>query len=225
MRFLVAMMNEYKGLLIEDNGVNNIIEIDEGCVFEKSRLIINGNDNVIFIGKSNIYHLLVINLKGNNKKINIERSSKNIRNLKISSIRGNNQSVAIGKNFSCGGIEIQMNDGNESCIIGDDCLFSWGIKLRTSDGHSVIDLETNRATNLPKDVTIGDRVWVGEDAYFNKGSVVGNDCVVGSRTIVTKSFTTNNIVLAGYPAKIVKKNIKWDRRMPYEYNENVARTS
>lgn len=212
---------EFTGLTIEDNGSNNVIEIDDSAIFKRSKIVINGNNNVVKLKKTLSYTNFVVNLKGDNKLINVEGSNKNINGLKFVSIRGNNQKFKIGENFSCGGLEVQMNDGNETCIIGDDCLFSWGIKIRTSDGHSIIDLESNKAINLPRDVYIADRVWVGEDVSFLKGVIISEDCVVGSRSVVTKKFTCNNCIIAGFPALVVKENIKWDRRMPSEYNRLI----
>jgi len=209
------------GLQITDNGLRNIIEIEPGSVFSQSKIIINGNDNIIKLGTANEYRLLVINLKGNEKKVEIKCSIKNIRSFKFTSIRGDQQSLTIGENFSCGGIEIQMNDGYEHCTIGDNCLFSSGIKLRTSDGHSVVDLATGKATNTPKNVVIGNRVWVSEDVYFNKGSTVSDDSVVAAKAVVTKCFEQPNVIIAGFPAKVIKENIKWDRRMPSEFNRSV----
>lgn len=209
---------EYKGLTIEDNGRENVITIDEGCLFQKSRIIVNGDRNHILLSKTLRYSNLIINLKGDNKKIEIGKSKKFINGLKIVSIRGDFQRVSIGENFSCGGIEIQMNDGNENLTIGNDCLFSWGIKARTSDGHSVVDLETEKAINVPKDITIADRVWVGEDVAFLKGSSVSVDSVVGSFSLITKQFKKSNVVIAGSPARIVRENISWDRRKPGEFN-------
>ncbi|MFT5760534.1 MAG: acetyltransferase-like isoleucine patch superfamily enzyme, partial [Alteromonadaceae bacterium] len=83
------------------------------------------------------------------------------------------------------------------------------------------DMATNKAINLPKNVHIGDRVWVSEDVSFLKGAQIASDCVVGSRAVVTKAFSQPNCVIAGFPAKVVKKNIRWDRRMPYEYNKTM----
>ena len=207
-----------KGLETKIQGENNIF-IDPMCNFSASRLHIQGEGNTVTIGRALSYQNLFINLKGNNKNITIGESSKNINNLKIVSIRGEKQHIFIGTNFSCGGCEIQMNDGYESLSIGNDCLFSWGIKIRTSDGHSVVDIATNKAINLPKDVVIENHVWVGEDVKFLKGSLISNNCVVGSGSIVTKKFKDENIIIAGFPAKIVKRNVTWDRKMPYEFNK------
>ena len=210
----------FTGLTIENNGSDNVIEIENETIFKTSRIIINGNNNRVTIGKALLYRDLIINFRGgNNKVFEIKPSSKNILGVKFTSTRGDNQILTIGKNFSCGGLEIQMNDGDENCFIGDNCLLSWGIKIRTSDGHSVVDLDTNKAINLPQDVNVGDRVWVGEGVSFLKGSLISADSVVGSHAIVTRKFDQPNCVIAGFPAKIVKENIKWDRRMPSEYNK------
>lgn len=212
---------EFPGLNIEDNGINNVIEIDNEANFKRSRIMINGNNNKIFLSKTLSYTNLVINMRGNNKNFDIRPSTKNINGLKFVSIRADNQKFSIGSNFSCGGLEVQMNDGDEVCSIGDNGLFSWGIKIRTSDGHSVVDMVTNEAINLPKNVYIGDKVWVGEDVSFLKGAIIPEDCVVGSRSVVTKPFVDPNCVIAGFPAKVVKENIRWDRRKPSDYNKSI----
>lgn len=41
------------------------------------------------------------------------------------------------------------------------------------------------------------------------GSVIPDNSVVGTNALVTKHFEEKNILIAGSPAKIVKKNIKW----------------
>ncbi|WP_290702990.1 hypothetical protein [Amphritea sp.] len=210
-------MMSFNGLdLRVDEG--NFIEIDADCNFQTSRIYIQGTGNKVKISKALLHQTLFINISGNDKEIVVSESKKNINNLKIVSIRGECQKVLIGRDFSCGGCEIQMNDGYETLTIGDDCLFSWGIKMRTSDGHSVIDLETGNAINLPKNITIGSHVWVGEDVKFLKGSIIPCNTIVGGFSVVTKAFFSENSVIAGFPAKVVKSNVGWDRQMPYEYN-------
>lgn len=209
------------GLVVENNGNNNIVDIQEGATFTRSRIIINGDNNHIILKKTRVYSNLFINLKGNLKHFECERSSKNVNGLRFTSIRGKRQRFTVGKEFSCGGLEVQMNDGDESCCIGEQALFSWGIKIRTSDGHSVVDIKTNRATNLPQDVEIGSRVWVGEDVAFLKGTKIVDDCIVASMSVVTKKFNKSNCVIAGHPACVVKEGVRWDRRMPYEYNSEM----
>lgn len=209
---------EFSGLQIINEGDDNEIYIHQDAKFNLSRIHVRGNGNKIYLGKTKIYNQLFINFKGDKKEFSISKSEKNINNLKFTSIRGTGQKLIIGKNFSCGGIEIQMNDGNEKCEIGDGCLFSWGIKMRTSDGHSVISLNTKLPINYPRNISIGNHVWIGEDVKILKGGVIPSNCVVGGFSVVTKPFDVENCIIAGFPAKVVKKEITWDRRMPYEFD-------
>jgi len=62
-----------------------------------------------------------------------------------------------------------------------------------------------------KNVTIGNHVWVGAHASILKGSVIPNNCVIATRSVITKVFNESHAVIAGIPAKIVKHNIDWLR--------------
>jgi len=94
-------------------------------------------------------------------------------------------------------------------IVGSDCGFADGIVL-TSDYHSIIDSSSGRRVNHAKDIVIGDRVWLCKDFTVLKGAKIGNDSVVGTKSVVTSGTYESNVVLAGNPAKVVKRNITWD---------------
>ena len=207
----------FDGLQIQNNGENNEIVIDDSCNFARSKITITGNNNRVVLQPTLSYNQLQINLKGNNKHVSIDASNKYINNLKLVSIRGDNQRIEIGKNLSCGGMEVQMNDGDETLSIGDNCLFSWGIKARTSDGHSIIDLDTNKPLNFPENIVISDRVWICEDVYIMKGVTIPSDSIIGAASLLTKKFEETNTVIAGVPAKVVRTNVKWDYRQPSKY--------
>lgn len=56
-------------------------------------------------------------------------------------------------------------------------------------------------------VTIGDGVVIGSGAVIVPRVTIGNNCRICAGTIVTKSFG-DNLVLAGVPARAIKKNIE-----------------
>ena len=141
-----------------------------------------------------------------------------IDNLVIRSPRGNHQSIYIDSDFGCGGVEFILTDGGERIHIGKDCLFAWDVKLRANDGHSIIDIESNTAINIPKEIIIGDHCWIGEGVKILKNTQISSNSVVGGFSVVTKKFLQKNVVVAGTPAKIVKSNITWDRLRPELYN-------
>ena len=54
---------------------------------------------------------------------------------------------------------------------------------------------------------IGDDVWIGDGVMILTGCTsIGNGCVVGARTVVTKDVPPYSIIV-GNPGKIVKYRI------------------
>ena len=45
---------------------------------------------------------------------------------------------------------------------------------------------------------------------INKGVSIKQDTIIGTGSVVTKPFDESNVVIAGTPAKIVKRNVVWD---------------
>jgi len=56
-----------------------------------------------------------------------------------------------------------------------------------------------------KDVIIGKNCWIGMNSVILPGVVLGDRTIVGAGSVVTKSFPEGNCVIAGVPAKIIKK--------------------
>ena len=52
---------------------------------------------------------------------------------------------------------------------------------------------------------IGDNVYIGPGAKIFGDISLGNNVKIGANAVINKSFDEDNIVLAGIPAKIVKK--------------------
>lgn len=185
----VKIINEGKGTLRRDVcGVNNIIEIGVGTNFEKPHITIRGNNNKIVIGK---------NCK--------------IRKRTIFSIYGDNVIIQIGDNTTLQHDDIIVAQ-NASITIGEDCMFSNNIHIRSSDSHPIYDNETGKIINSDKSVLIGNHVWLAANCKILKGCVVEDGAVVGAHSIVTKRVPANTIV-AGNPARVVKENITWERKI------------
>lgn len=146
-----------------------------------------------------------------NVTVEIQPSRYSINNLRISTSL--NSKVVIGKDFSCFDCVIDNHDeAGKSVVIGNDCMFSHGIIMRTSDGHTIYNLTTKEILNKPKNgIKIGDHVWVGMGVTISKDVSVPSNCVIGAKSLVNKSFVEQNIIIAGTPAKIIKTNIGWDR--------------
>lgn len=82
--------------------------------------------------------------------------------------------------------------------------------VRVGDSHSIMDLDGKRI-NPSEDVVIGDRVWVGNQTTILKGARIPADTVVATGAVVTKKFEEPGTILGGLPAKVIRKDIRWDR--------------
>lgn len=149
-----------------------------------------------------------IHIFGNNNKISI--GSNCLINEGTFWIEDNEGVISIDKNTTINGkTEFACIEGKEISI-GSDCMFSSNIVIRTGDSHSIIDSERLR-TNPSNDVKIGNHVWIGEGAVLLKGIQVLDNSIVGTRSVVTKPFYETNIIIAGTPAKIIRRDINWLR--------------
>lgn len=70
-------------------------------------------------------------------------------------------------------------------------------------------------------VRIGSRVVInGVTLYLQEDRShvsIGDNSIVGWGSIVTRRFDEPNVILAGIPAKVVKRGINWDRRSLNKY--------
>lgn len=103
------------------------------------------------------------------------------------------------------------NESNLFIEIGKGCMLSSGITFRATDGHAIFDVSTGELLNKSKPIFIGDNCWIGSEVVIMKGSTIPNNVIVGSRSLVAKIFHEENVVLAGVPAKIIRKNCGWSR--------------
>lgn len=92
--------------------------------------------------------------------------------------------------------------------IGEKCLFAQDITLRIGDSHSILN-EQGLRTNPSDDIEIKSHVWVGHKVTILKGSVIGEDCVIGTSSVVTGKVYQKGSMLVGIPAKVIKEKISW----------------
>lgn len=55
-------------------------------------------------------------------------------------------------------------------------------------------------------IIIGDHVWVAAEAFIHPGIVIGDGCVIGARSVVTKNMPAW-MVCAGHPCVPLKKRL------------------
>jgi acetyltransferase-like isoleucine patch superfamily enzyme len=93
--------------------------------------------------------------------------------------------------------------------IGNNTMIAWQSILMDTDQHAIYD-ENHTIINQDKKITIGNNVWIGARSLILKGSTIADGSIVGANTSISKSFNTQKSIIAGNPAKIIKKNIQWN---------------
>ncbi|MBE6820933.1 MAG: acyltransferase [Ruminococcaceae bacterium] len=117
-----------------------------------------------------------------------------------------------GIEFLSMGNDCKINSGvyinaRSSVTIGDDVTLSHGAKI-ISTGYDIENWINNgiktHINNAP--IHIGNHCWVGANAIILPGvKITGEYVVIGAGAVVTKDITESKVIVAGVPAKTIKK--------------------
>jgi acetyltransferase-like isoleucine patch superfamily enzyme len=99
--------------------------------------------------------------------------------------------------------------------IGRECIVADRVMLIDFD-HGVVEVERPiREQGIYKrDVRVGHNVWIGYGACLLRGVTVGNNCVIGTYSVVNRNVP-DNAVVAGIPARVLRmrdapKTFRWE---------------
>ena len=151
-----------------------------------------------------ISDFITIVFHGKNNKLIIGRDVFIESKLEI--VMGSEGMCIIGDRMNIRDGQFGVSGGK--LMIGNDCLFSSQIYIINSDGHHIFDANTHKRINYPRDIIIGDHVWVGFRVSILGGARIGNGCVVGASAATSGQFGAHQVI-AGSPARVVRKNVCW----------------
>ena len=205
------------------NGVNNIFEIDKIKKYNIDLHVDGDNNEIIFGDNLKLDGKLIIDIHGNNNKIHIGNIVVGTQLFILAGFptcKTENSLVEIGDMSRFVNTEIMLLENNSKLTIGQDCMFAEQVKIHLSDTHSITDLSGN-LINYGGTVEIGDRVWACREVKVLKRAKISNDTVIAANSIVSSVFNESNVILAGIPAKIIKRDVKWSCTPPQIYKDNV----
>lgn len=193
-----------------------IIDVLRGKHSLGARVVAVGKNNFINIKNSKNSKLKIF-VFGDNNTVNIETINYFDCTIYIGTkdTPCTNSVINVGKETTSNGLTIRVMENGSSVDIGEDVMFSENIVLFCTDTHSILD-ENKNVLNVGKSVEIGNHCWISQDVRFLKNTKILNNSVVGLGSVVTKKFNSENIIIAGNPAKVVKENINWSRQRPQE---------
>ncbi|MEY8446510.1 chorismate mutase [Enterococcus ratti] len=116
-------------------------------------------------------------------------------------------------NFNCTFLDVSTIE------IGDNCLFAPNVQLYTAT-HPLHPVKRNSGLEYAKPIKIGNNVWLGGGVIVTPGVTLGDNVVVGAGSVVTTSFP-KNVVIAGNPARIIKRI---DEKLERETLEKLRQT-
>lgn len=91
----------------------------------------------------------------------------------------------------------------EKITIGNDALIAAYVTIRDQDHRSEPGGLPYRMQGLETSpIEIGDNVWIGSGAVVLKGTTIGDNCVIGAKSVLTRSLATNTRAV-GIPARSI----------------------
>lgn len=160
------------------------IGFGEVGIFDKkrSKTIWELSGNVIFNGIANI---------GHGSKISV----------------GLNGIIQFGSNFRITAESSIVS--HKKIVFGDNCLLSWNVLIMDTDFHLIRDVNCH-IQNEPREINIGNNVWIGCRCLLLKGISIPSGCVIAANSTITKSYSVSNQIIGGPAGAILKDNVYWE---------------
>jgi acetyltransferase-like isoleucine patch superfamily enzyme len=105
--------------------------------------------------------------------------------------------------------------------IGDRVQITNGVKFFNHGGGWVFRKDIPDFDTFGK-IKIGNNVYIGNNSLIMPGVTIGDNTLVAAGSVVTKSFTDENIIIGGNPAKIIGNLQELEERLK-PFNMNIKR--
>jgi acetyltransferase-like isoleucine patch superfamily enzyme len=87
--------------------------------------------------------------------------------------------------------------------IGDNVHITHGVTFITHDGATLILRKEVPDLEITAPIKVGDDVYIGINSLILPGVTIGNRCIIGAGSIVTRNVPDNSVVV-GVPARVIK---------------------
>ena len=176
---------ELKGYNVQNKGKNNQIQLYTPLSKMHVGVLMIGDNNTLILGGKNVGDL----------KFYFNEDCGYVR-------------LGEGSSF----LDVSFFPSSYQIEVGNGCMFSRDVQVYGHDQHVLLDAQTKKIINQKVAPTrIGNHCWIGARVTILKGVHIPNQTIVGSCSVVTKSFTEEYTALGGNPAKLIKSGITWSR--------------
>ena len=116
--------------------------------------------------------------------------------------------ITVGENFYANHNLIILDPAKvefgDNVFIGPNCSFY-------TPQHPLDSETRNKGLEYAFPIKVGNNVWFGGNVVVLPGVTIGNDCVIGAGSVVTKDIP-DNVIAAGNPCKIIREITDKDKR-------------
>jgi len=201
------------GLRVEGAAGGNTLLLDPNTPFATGlRLRFRGRatrDNLLVLGPAPLVRGEIMVAGAGNGLVLGDTAGKTFLRL---TLRGDDCLFFTGAGLSANEVNILLQGTGRSVVMGDDCMLSSDVTIRTSDSHAIIDLAAAAQVNPPQDVEIGEHVWLANGTVVMKGVRIGAGCIVAARAVVSRDLPPCSLG-AGVPARVIRSGVTWSRRL------------
>ena len=189
---------------------NQIFVNPEKSFMINSHVVFKGNGNILFVEDGVYLHNSIITFHNDNSVVYLSKNwYKYFLNLSVFY----NNCIYLGKDCYYNGIINILAGENQNILIGNDSLFSFGIYIKTVDGHMVFETKNMHRINLSGSILIGDHVWIGQQVVLLKGTVIGSGAILGACSVVSNKRIASNTAWAGNPARRIRSEVFFTKEL------------
>ena len=109
--------------------------------------------------------------------------------------------IELGENFYA----------NMNCVILDEAKVTFGDNVFVAPncgfytaGHPLDVERRNRGLEYARPITVGSNVWIGAQVCVLPGVTIGDNCVIGAGSVVTRSIPANSLAV-GNPCRVIRE--------------------
>lgn len=189
---------------------NGNVLMCEGVVRNGS-VTLSGNDNEIRISPNARLNNVRFEIRGNNNIIEIGKECAFSEGGRIR-LEGNDNKLVIGYKSNLINVFFSIGHNGRTVRIKNNCLISSDVVFRTWDNHSIVSVDNPKKRIVGDgDIMVENHVWIGNGVLVMKNVTIGQDSIIGAKSIVTKDVSANSLVV-GCPIRVVKEGVTWNEK-------------
>ncbi|GMA36361.1 acyltransferase [Demequina litorisediminis] len=187
----------------------NVVEYRGTKPQGKIRVAFSGSGNRLVVHPGASLEGLDVSFDCNNGTMRIGNNPRG-RKITVTARIGEDSTIDLGDDLSTTGrLAMSVAEGG-TIRLAAGVMVAAECQIRADDAHPIFSIRTGKRVNPVKDIEIGEHVWLGMRSVVLGGARIERGSVIGLGSVVT-GHVPNNCVAVGAPARVVRRDIAWER--------------